>query len=257
MFQGKIIMLVSPDHFVVLVHDIEKASGDYEALGFTVQTRADSKPGHGAHYRFVVLEDGSYILLTQFISQEVIASHRLGPDLAEGEGCADYSFVVKSVADTASALAAAGGKTKGPVEVSNVLADGSEWGLKLLMAGKGTEGDDALPFVVEDTVGRNFRIPAFKPHANGVTGLAGLKITSADAERTAQSLGIILGAPITPQGENFRIEARSAPVEVLLDDGPSRFGRSRGGVYEILLKGTDEGLMDLTLTHGLCLQVMK
>lgn len=250
-------MPATADHFVILVNDLEQASADYEALGFTVQSRADMKPGHGSHYRFVVLEDGSYLLLTQFLSPEVAASHRLGPDLAEGEGCADYSFTVASVEDTASALAAAGGKTKGPVDVSNVLVDGSEWGLKLLMTGKGTEGDDALPFVVEDTIGRNFRIPAFKPHANGVTRFTGLKLTSAEAEKTARSLGVILDAPVTPEGENFRIEVPSAPVEVLSDKGPSCFGRRCGGVYEILLKGTDESLMDLHLTHGLRLQVVK
>jgi hypothetical protein len=226
-------MPVSPDHFVVLVHDIERASADYEALGFTVQTRADSKPGHGAHYRFVVLKDGSYILLTQFVSQEVIATHRLGPDLLEGEGCADYSFVVANVKDTAEALKTAGGKTKGPVDVSNVLMDGSEWGLKLLMTGKGTEGDKALPFVVEDTIGRNFRIPAFKPHANGVTQLAGLTITSANAAQTARSLGIILDAPVENTGRSLRIPSPTASVEVFADTGSPRIGRSQGGLHEL------------------------
>jgi hypothetical protein len=250
-------MPVSADHFVVLVHDIEKASADYESLGFTVQIRADSKPGHGAHYRFVVLEDGSYILLTQFISEEVIASHRLGADLLEGEGCADYSFVVASVAETAALLNAAGGKTKGPVAVSNVLIDGSEWGLKLLMAGKGTEGDDALPFIVEDTVGRNFRIPSFIPHTNGVTGLAGLKITSADAANTAKSLGIIVETPCAPSGQGFHIAAPTASIEVLADDSTPRFGRARGGVYELILRGKEEGLMDLARTHGLRLNIVK
>jgi catechol 2,3-dioxygenase-like lactoylglutathione lyase family enzyme len=251
------LMSVSADHFVALVHDIEKASADYETLGFTVQSRADSKPGHGAHYRFVVLEDGSYILLTQFLSEEVIATHRLGPDLAEGEGVADYSFVVPSVANTAAALAAASGKTRGPVDVSNVLVDGSEWGLKLLMTGKGTQGDDALPFVVEDTVGREFRIPSFKPHANGITRLAGLKITALDALKTATSLGLILQAPVEADGESLRIAAPFAPIEVLADNGMPRVGRSRGGVHEIIVKGSDTGLMDPALTHGVRLQVVK
>lgn len=248
-------MPVSADHYVVLVHDLEKASADYAKLGFTIQTRSDSKPAHGSVYRFVVLEDGSYILLTQFISDEVLASHRLGPDLVEGEGCADYSFVVDSVAETASALEAAGGKTRGPVSVDNVLADGSKWSLKLLMTGKGTEGDDALPFVVEDTAGRNFRIPAYKPHANGVTRLAGLKITSAHAQATANSLGTILGLPVVTNGENFSIAMTGALVEVLSDKGPSRIGRSRGGFHELVVKGKETGLMDLGLTHGMRLLV--
>lgn len=249
-------MPVSADHFVVLVRDLEQATADYEALGFTTQVRADSKPGHGAHYRFVVFEDSSYILLTQFVSDEVIATHRLGPDLIEGEGCADYSFVVPDVAATATALQAAGGKTRGPVDVSNILVDGSEWGLKLLMAGKGTEGDDALPFVVEDVKGRGFRIPAYKPHANGVTSFAGLTITSADAESTAKALGIILGAPVSAHGEAFDVAAGAAPVKVLSDTGSSRIGRARGGVYEILLNGEKDMLLDIEKAHGLRLKVV-
>jgi catechol 2,3-dioxygenase-like lactoylglutathione lyase family enzyme len=249
------MMPISADHFVVLVRDLEQATADYEALGFTTQVRADSKPGHGAHYRFVVFKDGSYILLTQFVSDEVIATHRLGPDLLEGEGCADYSFVVPDVSETAAALEAAGGKTRGPVDVSNVLVDGSEWGLKLLMAGKGTEGDDALPFVVEDVKGRQFRIPAYTPHANGVTSLAGLSITSATAEKTAKSLGIILSAPVTPDGENFDVASEGAPIHVLADTGSPPIGRSRGGVYELVLTGTSETVLDIAKTHGLRLKI--
>lgn len=246
-------MPVAADHFVILVTDIEQAQADYEALGFTVQSRADRQPGHGAHYRFVVLEDGSYLLLTQFVSPEVAATHRLGPDLAEGEGFADYSFVVGSVVDTGAALQAVGGKTRGPVAVQNVLKDGSEWGLELLMTGKGTGGDDALPFVVQDVKGRAFRIPAYRPHANGITRLAGLRVASADAEATARALGIVLQAPAEAEDGSFRIAAGDVVVEVPGDAAPT--GRKRGGVFEILLNGRNTGLLDLTLSHGARLRV--
>lgn len=230
------------DHFVILVRDLEQAAADYEALGFTVQTRADKSPSHGANYRFVVMADGSYLLLTQFLSDEVIASHRLGADLAEGEGFSDYSFTLADVDATAAQLAELGLPTRGPVAVENVLEDGSEWGLRLLMTGKGAAGaDTALPFVVSDTKGREFRIPAYIPHANGAGAIKGLRLTSANAQDTANSLAVILGNPL---------DQMAYSIEVLPDQRAQKFGRARGGLYEILIDGPADGLLDLAKSHG-------
>lgn len=234
------------DHVIVLVNDIDAAARAYETLGFTVQTRADAEV-HGAYYRCITLADGSYILLTQFISEEVIAKHRLGPDLAEGEGFADWSFTVADVEATRADLAAAGGKTCGPVTVSNVLADGSPWGLKLLMTGKGTEGDDALPFVVEDTHGREFRIPGYKPHANGVTHIREIRASSEHPAESARLLGVVMQAPV----EGTTVMADPAPVVFASVREAGTAARKRGGIYELVLAGGEAaGLMDLDLAHG-------
>lgn len=239
--------MTSPaDHFIVLVKDIEAAARDYQSLGFTVQTRADSQ-SHGAHYRFIVLADGAYILLTQFTSDEVIATHRLGPDLRAGEGFADWSFTIPDAEATAEAVKMAGGETRGPVTVANVLATGEAWGLKLLMTGKGTGGDSALPFVVEDTHGRGFRIPAFQPHANGIERIAEIRASSDDPLKAAAILGATLDAPVTAT----RVESLPAPVVFTATHETAGHARARGGLYELVVTGSaTKGLMDCTLTHG-------
>ena len=239
--------MTSPaDHFIVLVTDIDAAVRDYQALGFTVQTRADSQ-SHGALYRFVVMADGSYILLTQFTSDEVIAKHRLGPDLLEGEGFADWSFTIRDADATTAKVVAAGGQTRGPVTVANVLATGEAWGLKLLMTGKGTGGDSALPFVVEDTHGRAFRIPAFVPHANGIARIVEIRASSDEPLRAAEVLGATLDAPVT----GTSVAAEPAPVVFVASADAAGKARARGGLYELVVTGGDaQGLMDTTLTHG-------
>src|SRR5690606_30298033 len=134
------------DHFVLLVNDLDTASRDFAALGFTVLERADTSHGSTA-FRFVSFAAGSYILLTAFRSPEGQASHRLGPVLDAGEGWADWSFVGPDATAAAASLSKNGFANKGPVPVSNVLAGGERWALDLLMTGRGSGGDFALPFL--------------------------------------------------------------------------------------------------------------
>ncbi|WP_430259574.1 VOC family protein [Neorhizobium sp. IRS_2294] len=254
--------MASPDHIIALVNDVEKAAADYAALGFTILERQDSQHG-SAVYRFICLDDGSYILITAFTDAEALKKHRLGPLLAAGEGWGDYSFTVVSVDALSKELEAMGSKTAGPVDVGNTLADGSKWGLKLLMTGRGTGGDDALPFVVEDVVGRGYRIPAAVPHANGATGIARMIIASPMAEATAKVLAAQMAAPMQAaeayQGRQaFSIAAGTYSVTVFQDDAASPIGRIGGGLYAVELKGSEaKGALDLTLAHGALLSIVK
>lgn len=252
-------MPLNADHFIVLVADMARAVADYRALGFTVQERADSA-SHGALYRFVVLADGSYILLTAFTDPAVLARHRLAPVMQEGEGWADYSFAVASTAAVTERLAGLDAPTAGPIEVANTLADGSKWGLKLLMTGRGAGGDLALPFVVEDIAGRNHRIPAYVPHANGVADVATIRIASDRPADTAKRLSAITGAAADAGAASFegRLSLRlgGGAIEVFDDAAPQRLGRTGGGLYELVLRGaTAIPLMDLHLAHGARIRV--
>ena len=245
--------MAQPDHFIILVQDIEKAVADYTTLGFTVQSRADSS-AHGAAYRFVVFADGCYLLLTQFTSEEARAKHRLGADALEGEGFADWSLTIADVDAATRALSMADHPTRGPVEVSNVLQDGSPWGLKLLMSGKGAAGaDTALPFLIEDTHGRAFRIPAYQPHANGLQRLSEIRLTSTDPAKTAETLALSIGATRIAQNEPVTLASPDCPPIVILDAAEvTPAGRARHGIYELVIEtGHDsEGLLDLGLSHG-------
>lgn len=254
--------MASPDHLIALVSDIDKAAADYAALGFTILKRNDSQHG-SAVYRFVCLDDGSYILLTAFTDPEALKKHRLGPVLAAGEGWGDYSFTIDSVETLGKQLEAMGSRIAAPVDVGNTLADGSQWGLKLLMTGRGTGGDDALPFVVEDVVGREFRIPAAVAHANGATGIARMVIASPTAEATAKVLAAQMGltaqAAAAYEGRTaFEIVDAGYVVTVFEDDAKAPIGRIGGGLYAVELRGAEaKGPFDLGLAHGALLSIVK
>lgn len=241
------------DHIILLVHDLEKTRADLTGLGFVVQERADTKHG-GTAFLFISFEDGSYILLTSFTKPEAAASHRLGPVLAEGEGWADYSFVVDNL-DAAIARARAAGVTLGDVhDVNNVVQSGETWGLRLLVAGRGAEGDDALPFFVQDVSGRDIRIPKAVSHPNGALGVSALMIGAPDPAATAKGLAALLGAP-TPAMNDGAYELTAGPCRLRIianrDDLPGR--RSGGGLVDASIRtatGGKAGALDLTLAHG-------
>lgn len=238
------------DHLVLLVHDLNAAARDFAALGFTVQERADTEHGK-THFRFVCFDDGSYILLTAFTSAEGQATHRLGEVLAAGEGWADWSFTVPSAQDAADALKAEGLPVRGPVPVSNVIADGSRWALELTLTGRGAEGDVSLPFVVSDVEGRPARIPAPVPHANGATGIAGLSISTAGPAAVGRTLKALGGRETAPG----RFDFGRVWVEVLPASTP--LGRAGGGMVKAVLSGGAVREFDTALTHGAPLAMIR
>lgn len=247
-------ILVSLDHLIVLVKDMDKAVSDYTALGFTIQNREDSQHGSAVN-RFICLDDGSYILLTAFPDPEALKKQRLGALLAAGEGWGDYSFAVPSVDEQAQRMAALGSKTLGPIDVGNTLVDGSRWDLKLLLTGRGAGGDDALPFLVEDVNGREFRIPAPVPHSNGATGIAHLIISSPTADKTANVLAKQLNVKVTASlfrnRHAFDLLGYTVLITVFQDDPAMPIGRVEGGLFAVVLDGAGEAkTLDLHRTHG-------
>lgn len=244
------ILSISFDHFVLLVHDLAAAARDFEALGFTVLDRADTEHGK-TRFKFICFDDGSYILLTAFASPEDQAAHRLGEVLVGGEGWADWSFAYPDVTVIAAKLTDAGFANEGPVKVSNVIADGSPWALNLLMCGRGAGGDVCLPFVISDIEGRSARIPAPQPHANGATGIVGLSISTVDAATVGATL-TELGGTQTNRGY---FDFGKSWVEVLPLDAP--LARAGGGMVEAVLTGDADMNFDITLTHGAPLRMVK
>jgi hypothetical protein len=240
------------DHLILLVEDLDRASADIAALGFTVQERADTKHGT-TRFRFVTFEDGSYILITAFTSREAAAGHRLGPVLAEGEGWADYSFAVADL-DEAAARATTGGTVLGSVhDVRNVVASGKEWALRLLVAGHGASGDDALPFLIQDVVGRDVRIPAAVPHANGAIGVAEIRVSAPDPAATASRLAALVGVSVATAADGgFSLHVGSCTVTVLPHRPGGPGARRTGGMTSAVLRcrpGLKAVALDGLATH--------
>ena len=245
------------DHVVLLVNDLDAAAASFATLGFTVLERADINASHGSTvFRFVSLDDGSYILLTAFSSDEARAKHRLGPCLEAGEGHADWSFTVADAAALGAELKQAGFPVSGPIEVSNVVAGGHKWRLDLLMLGRGAGGDPALPFVVSDNEGREYRIPAPVPHANGANAMRGIRLASVNADVVVKTLVAMGGKEIGASPDNAgdrRIEFGTTWVDVATSDTEIAAGNE---ILEVVLTSTDAKLpaggqvLDTALSHG-------
>lgn len=246
------------DHVVLLVHDLDEAAADFEALGFTVLERADLNASHGSTvFRFVSLEDGSYILLTAFSSPQAMAAHRLGPVLQAGEGHADWSFTVPDATALGTRLKDAGFPVGGPVVVSNVVEGGHEWGLDLLMLGRGAGGDVALPFLVSDNQGREHRIPGPSAHANGASAMVGIRLSSDDVDAVVKTLVAIGGRDVGTSPDNDgdrRIDFGATWIDVATGDIEG--GRPGGGIVEIVLASKEPQrsaggrVLDGALSHG-------
>lgn len=229
------LVLPAIDHIVALVHDLDRATQDMQSAGFTVLSRADRAEKPGSRFRFTSFEDDSYILLNAF-SPEAMASHRLGSLLRESQGWGDWSIVVPSL-DAVMARAKAEGITLGSVnEVKNVLATGESWGLRLLVSGRGSNGDPALPFIVEDTQGRRARIPGPSAHANGARGIAGVTVAADNPLATARRLAALLdlAAPASPTLALGNVTLRFVPTRA------DALGTARmGGPVAVSFHGLD------------------
>ena len=244
------------DHLVLLVRDLDKAAADFEKLGFVVLERNDASHG-STRFRFVSFNDGAYILLTAFSSDAAMAAHRLGPALAAGEGWADYSFLVDDVGAVGQMLKTAGMPVAGPVEVANTVVGGHRWALDLLMTGRGAEGDVALPFLVSNRQGARHRIPGPSAHANGASGIAGVKVASTEPAGVVDGLLAMGGSRMVggaADRHGVRVGVSNGWVDVIAGDAsPSR---PEGGLFEVHLSCDRPDLppegeaLDIDLMHG-------
>ncbi|WP_334192428.1 VOC family protein [Pararhodobacter sp.] len=226
-------LLPAVDHVVLLVHDLVEATSVLEGAGFTVLRRADQAEKPGSTFRFVSFADGSYILLNAF-SAEAMARHRLGPVLAEREGWGDWSLCVDDLDAAIARADGAGIALGGENAVRNVLTTGEAWGLRLLVSGRGSPGDPALPFLVQDTEGRGARIPGPSVHANGASGIAGVSAAAEDPLASARRTAALAGLPAP---DRPRVVLNGATLDFIPLDPGARGTARLGGPVSIHLRG--------------------
>src|SRR5882724_108479 len=174
-------MLQGHDHTVFLVADparFDAVIRRFAEAGFSITERDDAgKETAPTAQKLVCFGDGSYIEILTIRDAAARAKHRFAPLLPLGDGWADYSLWTDGLDAERARLAAAGLPLSGPHGHSKTLRDGRPWGVRLMLAGIGAGGLSALPFLLEDTVGRDLRVPQVQSvHPNGVTGTAGVAV---------------------------------------------------------------------------------
>lgn len=250
------------DHIVIAVADLDRATRDYEVLGFTVLPGGEHP--RGSRNALVVLADGAYL--------EIIAFPKPVPGFrwwevfaAAGPGFVDYALLPDDFEVDIARQRAAGVALDGPIDGSRLQPDGSRIAWR---SARPIEPD--IPFLVEDTTPRHLRVPEGAPriHANGVTGVAAVTVAVRDlAASTARYRALLKQEPVavgTVPGlgfglAQFRLGEQLLSIVAPRGDGaaPASHLAARGqGICALSFFGPANTALDLGLSHGAPLEIV-
>lgn len=218
-------MILGYDHAIYLVAEpdgLDEAARRFETLGFAITERDDAdKDTASTAQKLICLADGSYIEILAIRDAEARQRHRFAHLLSQGDGWADTSVHTDDLSAAEARLQAVALPFRGPVAHERRLSSGESWGVRLILPGIGA-GHPALPFLLEDTVGRDLRIPqANTSHANGVTGTAGITVSVRDLAFTATGFEALFGAsqeqatPLHPAKRSLRYRVGRQWLDVI------------------------------------------
>jgi hypothetical protein len=245
-------MAFSLDHVVVAVTDLEAAVADYRALGFTVY------PGgvhHGgvSHNALVIFADGAYF--------ELIAYRQAAPDVRwwqvlskAGEGFVDFALLPDNTDEEVAAARRRGLDVDDPIAGGRLRLDGVRLDWRNVRS-KTTD----LPFWCGDVTPRNLRVPEgeMRIHANGVRGVASMKIAVRNVAETAQRYAALAGPDaVTRSNGSARVRIGETAFE-LVDDAAARarVGQRGEGPMSLVLRGSAAKTLDVKLAHGAALSI--
>jgi len=265
------------DHAIILVDDLERASTNFAALGFTVTPGGEHGEGL-SHNALIHFADGTFFELLAFKRGGratvlrwlyrtgalglVARSRRRGGlfrfiELADmPEGLVDFCLLADSLEAATGATSQANLPTPDPLPSSRVRPDGKEvrWDIVSILS-------PGLPFL------RSPYDPAIVPepkatrHDNGARGIGRLQIESSDPATLARLYAQLLGMPplagAREDGAGPAFEVGSAVLEIVRSERPTPDAqRTRGlprGFRALTLKaapGTAPRTLDPGRTHG-------
>ncbi len=236
------------DHIVIAVRDLDRATANFGAAGFTVAPGGEHTNGV-THNVLISFGDGSYFELIAWKQPDEPADTAWWRRFQAGEGVIDFALRTDDLDAEVRRLQASGLNVPEPEAGGRTRPDGQRVEWRNLHFGEGSA--PSLPFYCHSTNDRSLRVPGGTAaiHANGVTGVAGVTIGVTELDKTSRDFARVTGSP----GESGRFafgDAGSvwiALVELASDD-PVRddlpieitLATNRGRAGEI----------DPALTHG-------
>lgn len=258
-------MPVGFDHIVIAVHDLDTATRDYTAAGFTVTPGGEHKGGASANV-LVTFQDGVYFELIAF--RDVPGGNDAWRGILDraGEGFVDYALRTNDLDAEVAVLRERGLDAMDPQAGGRFRPDGQRIDWRNLRFGDG--GAASLPFYCFDETDRALRVPSGEAsvHANGVRGVRAVRIVVRDLEASSADYAALTGAdgmtiapwdPAIAAATRFPVGTSGAVVEVLepaAGDNPLRAHLEARGEkpWEVVLagNGSSTGLLPLDETHG-------
>lgn len=246
-------MISAIDHIVILVEDLDAAIADYTALGFTVAPGGTHADG-ATHNALVVFADDTYLELIAF--RRPAPEHHWWRHVAAGDGLIDFALLPSAIAEDVAAARARGLALEGPSSGGRLRPDGVRVAWQTARS-----ATPDLPFLCGDVTPRELRVPGggLREHPNGVSGVAGLAILTADlaasAERYRALLAVDVGGPaFTIGGATLLL---TQPADVPESDALRARLQARGaGPFALTLRGTQAATFDLGRTHSVPIDVV-
>ena len=240
-------MLTRLDHLVILVRDLERASADYESLGFAVTPGGEHADGLTRN-ALVPFLDGTYLELVSFLDPEDPTDNVWGwRRFYPREGLIDYCAASDDLDAEVERLVSLGFGVEGPDDGGRRLPDGTN--IRWQSARIGQEGR-ILPFLIEDLTPRELRVPGGPEttHPNGVLGVSHLEISAPDKESAASELAALADTAPPLRLGSCPLRLVDARDEDAWGPGPSGIGLAAGE------PGTSREL-DPAATHGVGLRL--
>ena len=249
-------MLLSLDHLVVLVRDLDRAVEDYRTLGFEVKPGGEHADGLTRN-ALIPFEDGSYLELVAFVDPEDTRDNVWGwrPFLGRGGGLIDYCAASGDLGADLRRLESLGFDVEGPTVGGRRLPDGAQIGWRIARV---RQDGRLLPFLIEDLTPRELRVPAAE-HPNGARGVSRLEIAAPDAAEAAGSLAALIGARGASEGPLRLGGCTLVPVAPIKSDAARRRLEAAGqGPLSVGLAAEAQGgELDPHLSHGVGIRLLR
>ncbi|MDZ4764694.1 MAG: VOC family protein [Chloroflexota bacterium] len=184
------------DHVVVAVHDLERATADYRALGFTVLSGGVHANG-ATHNALIVFEDGTYIeLLARTGKPPTPNMIDFSVLLTGSEGVVGYALGTDDIDSAAARLRAARIAIGAILPGERRRPDGTLIQWRLMQIEPDGQAHGFAPFLIQDVTARELRVPtdqAAATHANGAVGIDAVDIVVKSFEASLKRYQAILG----------------------------------------------------------------
>lgn len=239
-------MLTGIDHIVIAVKNLDAASEEFEAAGFTV-TPGGSHEKAGTHNALIPFADGSYLELIAVEKPGLAKDHPWFKKMAGKEGFVTFAVAADPIEYEVERLQSLGISIPELRDGGRLRLDGQQLAWK--SANLESVPPAPLPFLIQDVTARNLRVPSGTEtdHKNGVKGTTGITIVTGDVQQAMVPFGKMLSAPVAAldhgfegvqQGWRYFLEQDWIDlIQSPEDRSPlAEYHRTRGdGIYQISL----------------------